>query len=65
MDDLENLTSLERRWLKSRYELLRNRDSWVMGTFAEYVVADALGDEVAFAPSSFSPWDLLWKGKKI
>lgn len=64
VEEFEALTRTEKRWLWSRLRLLRERDSWVMGTFAEYVVADALPD-ATHRPSSIAEWDLTWKQIKI
>jgi hypothetical protein len=64
MVDFEGLSNAERRWLHSRLLLLRDRDSWAMGTFAEHVVAEALpGAE--HSSSSIAEWDLTWREIKI
>lgn len=64
MSEFGDLPPLERRWLVSRLHLLQNRDSWVMGTYAEYVVADALG-EATLPGDPISRWDLTWRGMTI
>jgi len=63
MDEPE-LTPAERAWVASRLRQLRERDSWLMGTYAEHVVADALVGAQASA-SSFAAWDLDWNDVSI
>jgi hypothetical protein len=63
MDD-DELTPDEAAWLNSRLRQLRDRDSWLMGTYAEHVVANALPGAEPSA-SSFAAWDLDWDGISI
>lgn len=58
------MTAVERSWLGSRLRHLSERDSWLMGTYAEHVVADALPGAQQSASTS-AAWDLDWKGISI
>lgn len=64
MDEFENLSEVEKRWLRSRLSLLAGRDSWVMGSFAEHVVAEAL-PAAEESSNPIAAWDLTWEGIKI
>lgn len=60
----EELTPIEQSWLASRLHHLSERDSWLMGTFAEHVVAASLPDAQP-SVSTFAAWDLDWDGISI
>jgi len=60
----DDLTPVERAWLASRLHHLSERDSWLMGTYAEHVVADAL-PRAQHSASTFAAWDLDWEGISI
>lgn len=64
MVDFATLSDVEQRWLRSRLSLLHDRDSWVMGTFAEHLVAEALPDATLLS-SSIAEYDLEWHSIKI
>lgn len=64
VEAFQSLTRIEQHWLWSRLRLLRERDSWVMGSFAEHIVADALPGAKHRA-SAIAEWDLAWKDFKI
>jgi hypothetical protein len=56
----DDLTPVERSWLAALLRHLSERDSWLMGTYAEHVVADALAGAKQ-SVSTFAAWDLDWE----
>jgi hypothetical protein len=61
---MDDLSPVERAWLDSRLRHLSERDSWLMGTYAEHVVADALRGAQQ-SVSTFAAWDLDWQGISV
>jgi hypothetical protein len=60
----EDLTAVERSLVTSPLRDLRESDSWLMGTYAEHVVADALPG-ARRSTSRLAAWDLDWEGISI